>query len=157
MERRHRTQTMRRDQRGFTVVELAIALTTMAILSAISIGTFRQYAEATSARKAAVQIAADIALTRSFAIQRRENVSLVMDESDLAYVVRDEAGTVLTRRAFNVGSEVMLDLMTLNTSGDSLTFNSRGLLNNGTAQVVVGRRSRSHQVDVNALGRTTLN
>ncbi|MFV1988237.1 MAG: GspH/FimT family pseudopilin [Gemmatimonadota bacterium] len=148
-----------RDSRGFTVVELTIALSSMAVLTAITLGSFRQYSEAMSARKAAVQFAADVGLTRSFAIQRRENVSLVVNEDARTYVVRDTSGTVLMRRDFSGTAEAELALtqLTLNTSGDSLTFNSRGLLSSGTAEATLIRRDRSHHVTVNGLGRTTLN
>lgn len=147
---------MRRDE-GFSVVELSIALSAMAIVGAVSFGAFRQYAEATSARKAAVQIAADVGLTRSFAIQRREDISLVVDESALTYVVRDTTGTVLMRRDFSAASEIGLTSLLVNTTGDSLTFNSRGLLSQGSVQVDVARHDHTQQVVVNALGRTTLN
>jgi len=156
--RRDRLQrTAGRDERGFTIVELGIALSALAVIAAVSIGAFRQYAEATSARKAAVQIAADIGLTRSFAIQRREPVSLVLDETALTYVVRDTAGTVLMRRDFSGVAEYGLSTVIINTTGDSLTFNSRGLMSQGTARFNVTRRDHAQQVDVNALGRTTLN
>ena len=157
MKRENVIQNGFRDARGFTIVELGIAMSVMAIVGAVSIGAFRQFAEATTTRKAAVQLAADVGLTRSFAIQRRQAVSLVLDEGNLTYVVRDNSGTVLMRRDFSGTSDMMLNAMTINTSGDSLTFNSRGLLTTGTARVVVQRRDRSHRVDVNALGRTTLN
>ncbi|MGH7540519.1 MAG: GspH/FimT family pseudopilin [Gemmatimonadota bacterium] len=142
---------------GFTVVELAISLATTAILLAIGYGAMRQYAEATTARKVAVQIAADIALTRSHAIQRRENVSLVARETQRDYVVRDLAGTVFTRRSFGAGSDLVLTSMVVSTAGDSLTFNSRGLLLGGTGTVTVARGTRAHDVLVNALGRTDVN
>lgn len=142
---------------GFTVVELAISLATTAILVAIGYGAFREYAEATVARKVAVQVAADIGLARSHAIQRRENVSLVATPATRQYVVRDTTGTVFDRRNFGAGSDLPIDTMIFSTSGDSLTFNSRGLLLGGTAEVVVGRGGRSHQIRVNGLGRTTVN
>lgn len=157
MRRQNLTLHTRLDERGFTVVELGIALSAMAVIAAVSIGAFRQYAEATSARKAAVQIAADVGLTRSFAIQRRENVSLIVDESTLTYVVRDATGTVLMRRDFGTATDINLSTVVINTTGDSLTFNSRGLLSQGTARFNLSRHDHVQQVDVNALGRTTLN
>ncbi len=147
----------RPDELGFTVTELMISLAVTAILTAVGMGAFRQYAESSAARKAAVQLAADVGLTRSLAIQRRENVSMVLDETNLTYVVRDTAGTVLMRRDFGTGAEVPLSSLTVNTGGDSLTFNSRGLLVGGSASIVVQRASRSHQIDVNVLGRAALN
>lgn len=157
MRRNSLRQNSLRDDGGFTVVELGIALSAFAVIAAVSIGGFRQYAEATSARKAAVQVASDVGLTRSFAIQRREAISLVVNESALTYVVRDTAGTVLMRRDFGIGMDVTINSLRVNTTGDSLTFNSRGLLSQGTAQVNIGRRDHTQQVVVNALGRTTLN
>ena len=142
---------------GLTVTEIAISLAVTAVLTVVGFGAFRQYAEATAARKAAVQLAADVGLTRSLAIQRRENVSMVLDETALTYVVRDTLGTVLMRRDFGTGTEMPLSSLNVNTGGDSLTFNSRGLLVGGSASIVVQRSTRAHQVDVNVLGRTALN
>ena len=157
MIRRNDTQSSWRDERGFTVVELGIALSAMAVIAAVSLGAFRQFAEATSARKAAVQIAADVGLTRSFAIQRRDEVSMVVDETNLTYVIRDAAGQVLMRRDFGTGSEIALSTILISAPGDSLTFNSRGLLTQGAVRFDVSRRDHAQQLDVNALGRTTLN
>ncbi len=139
------------------MVELAVSLATTGVLLAMGYGAFRQYAEAATARKASVQLAADVSLTRSFAIQRRESVSLVANEANRSYVIRDTAGTVLMRRDFGVGSDLPLTTVVVSTSGDSLTFNSRGLLVPSSAQVALGRRGRSHVVRINALGRTTIN
>lgn len=142
---------------GFTLVELAISMATTAILLAIGYGAMREYAEATAARKAAVQVAADIALARSHAIQQRENISLVATEPTREYEVRDRAGTVVARRYFGDGAELMLTSLDVTRAGDSLTFNSRGLLVGGTGRVTLVRGTRTHDVLVNALGRTDVN
>lgn len=143
-------------RRGFTVVELAVSMATTGVLLAMGYGAFRQYAEAATARKASLQLAADVSLTRSFAIQRRESVSLVADEANRNYVIRDTAGTVLMQRNFGAGSDLPLTNVVVSTPGDSVSFNSRGLLVPASAEVVLGRRGRSHVVRINALGRTTI-
>ena len=143
-------------RRGFTVVELAVSVATTSVLLAMGYGAFRQYAEAATARKASLQVAGDVSLTRSFAIQRRESVSLVADEANRTYVIRDTTGTLLMQRNFGTGSDLPLTSVVVSTAGDSLTFNSRGLLQGGQATVVLGRRSRSHTVQINALGRTKI-
>lgn len=142
--------------RGFTLVELGVSLATTGVLLAMGYGAFRQYAEATTARKASLQLAADVSLTRSFAIQRRESISLVADESNLRYVIRDTTGAILMRRNFGRGSDLPLTRVVVSTSGDSLTFNSRGLLLGGRAEVALARRGRTHVVEINALGRTKI-
>jgi Tfp pilus assembly protein FimT len=141
---------------GFTVVELAVSLATTSVLLAMGYGAFRQYAEAVTARKASLQFASDVGLTRSIAIQRRASISLVADVANLDYEIRDQAGTVLMRRDFGPTSDLPLSRMKVSTAGDSLTFNSRGLLINGRAEAVLGRRGRTHLVEINALGRTTV-
>lgn len=143
-------------RRGFTVVELAVSLATTGVLLAIGYGAFRQYAEATTARKASLQLAADVSLTRSFAIQRRESVSLVANETSRTYVIRDTAGTLLMQRNLGAGSDLPLTNLAVSAAGDSLTFNSRGLLLGGRVEVALGRRGRSHVVEINALGRTKI-
>ena len=143
-------------RRGFTVVELAVSLAMTSVLLAMGYGAFRQYAEAAIARKASLQLAGDVSLTRSFAIQRRQSVSLVADEANRTYVIRDTSGTLLMQRNFGTGSDLPLTSVVVSTAGDSLTFNSRGLLQGGQATVVLGRRSRSHTVQINALGRTKI-
>lgn len=141
---------------GFTVVELAVSIATTSVLLAMGYGAFRQYAEAVTARKASQQFAADVGLTRSFAIQRRASISLAADVKDLEYEIRDQAGTVLMRRDFGPTSDLPLSRMWISAAGDSLTFNSRGLLVSGRTEVVLGRRGRVHVVEINALGRTTV-
>lgn len=157
MNGRKRVRTSWRvGSRGFTLLELGVSLATTGVLLAIGFGAFRQYAEATTARKASLQLAADVSLTRSFAIQRRERVSLVVNVANRSYVIRDTAGALLMRRSFGAGSDLPLTNMAVSTSGDSLTFNSRGLLLGGRAEVALGRRGRMHVVEVNALGRTEI-
>ncbi len=131
-------------------------MATTGVLLAMGYGAFRQYAEAATARKASLQLAGDVSLTRSFAIQRRESVSLVADEANRNYVIRDTTGTVLMQRNFGAGSDLPLTSVAVSTAGDSLTFNSRGLLLGGRAEVALGRRGRSHVVEINALGRTKI-
>lgn len=142
---------------GFTLIELMSAVVVAAIMLALGYAGFREFNEAITVRKAAGTIAADLSLTRSFAIQRRENVSLVADEADRSYEIRAADGTVLSRRSFDVDSGLPLDGMAVGTVGDSVTFNSRGLMiGGGGVEVAVGRRDRAQVVYMNALGRYTI-
>lgn len=144
----------RQGEAGFTVLELIMVLSTMAFMLSLSYSAYRQFNEALVVKKAATVLASDLALTRSYAIQRRSNVAFVARETELAYEIRDTSGTILGRRSFDSESGLPLDHLDVKTEGDSVTFNSRGLLVvGGTAEVEVGRAARRRSVQVNALGR----
>jgi prepilin-type N-terminal cleavage/methylation domain-containing protein len=143
---------------GFTLVELLIALTLIAVAMAISASAFRTYYERTLARRAASVIAADIAVTRSTAIKLGRNVSLVATEDSLSYVIRSDSGTVLyPRRSFDTESELPLTSLDVQLNGDSMTFNPRGIMVSGGARRIdVAVASRGMRVEFNVLGRTRI-
>ena len=145
-------------RRGFTLVEMLIAVTIIGLVLAIGASGLRQYHERIVVREAAAVVAVDIAVTRSAAIKLRRNVSLVAREDSLAYVIRSDSGVVLRPvRTFNTGSELPLTKFDVKLTGDSLTFNSRGILvSSGTREIDVARSNRAMQVQFNALGRTRI-
>jgi Tfp pilus assembly protein FimT len=143
-----------RGQAGFTVLEMMMAVATTFFMLSFTFGAYRQFNEAIVVKKSAGLVGGDLVLARSYAIQRRANVSLVARETERAYVIRDTTGEVLARRSYGVDSGLGLDVLDVQATGDSVTFNSRGLLTNGTGvDVVLSRGERSHTVYLNALGR----
>lgn len=145
-------------QAGITVPELLMVLAVTGIVSAFGVLGYAQYRESISARRAAEAIAADVQVARSLAIQTRSPISLVATEAQRRYVVRDTAGNEFHWRDFDAGSDIRLTGLDVATAGDSLTFDSRGILLSGnTAQVTVTRRTRVRTVTLNALGRSIIN
>ncbi len=140
---------------GFTLVEMMIAITIAALLMLMGASAFRSYNETLIVKRAAMVVAGDVALTRSAAIKLRGNVSLVADEVALSYLIRDSNGNVIKPpRQFSTDSDLPLMTFDVRLPGDSLTFNSRGLLvSGGTGQIDVGRVDQSRRVEFNALGR----
>lgn len=139
---------------GFTLVELLIVITIIAVVGLIATTSFRSFREHSILNRAAEIVAADASLTRSYAIRERLNVSLVADEAARTYVIRSASGDTLARRFFDAGSDIQVDSLDVAGAGDSLTFNPRGLLATGAiAQIGIGRNDAARQVQVNALGR----
>lgn len=139
---------------GFTLIELLIAVIMATVLLAVVYGGYRQFNEAIVVKKAASLLGADVALTRSYAIQKRSNVSLVADESARNYAIRDTSGAILARRSFDRQSDLPLDGFDVKADGDSLTFNARGLMaGGGGVEIDVARGDRVRTLSVNALGR----
>ena len=143
----------RGNQRGFTLVELLIGLTIMSVVGLMANTSFRNFRERTILNRAAQVVAADAAMTRTYAIRNRANVSLVADESNQRYEIRDEAGNVLKTRWFDAESDIRLGSLDIINTGDSLTFNARGMLVSAFAIIDIGSDSGSRRVTVNGLGR----
>jgi prepilin-type N-terminal cleavage/methylation domain-containing protein len=152
-----RTDLMNRlrknNQTGFTLVELLIGITIMSVVGLIANTSYRDFRQRTILNRAAQVVAADAALTRTYAIRERGNVSLVADEANQRYEIRDAAGNVLKTRWFDGDSDLPLGSLNVVASGDSLTFNARGMLVSAFALVVVGTDRGSKTVIVNGLGR----
>lgn len=144
--------------RGFTLIELLMALTLLAIVLGVGFRELRGFSETTIADRAARSIASDVSVTRSYAVQRGNDVSLAAQESDRRYVILDEAtGDTLKVRSHAASSGLPLTLLDVQTSDDRLTFNSRGLLASGSSvDIVVARFDSGKKIHVSPLGRSSI-
>lgn len=142
-----------RHQGGFTLLELLITLTVFGTLALVSNTAFRDFRNRTTINRAARVVAADAALVRTYAIRNRGNVSLVADEGTQSYQIRDADGNVIRARQFDGDSDLRLSSLDVRLTGDSLTFNSRGMLVTAFALIDVGGTGGSRTVQVNGLGR----
>jgi len=143
-------------ERGFTIVEMLIVVTILSLVALLANTSFRNFRERAILNRAARVVATDMALTRSLAIRERQNVSLVADESGLTYAIRNANGDTLAVRSLDSSSDFAVDSLNVLAAGDSITFNSRGMLLTAVARVDVGRASGDRQVQVNGVGRARI-
>ncbi|MGD8495314.1 MAG: GspH/FimT family pseudopilin [Gemmatimonadales bacterium] len=143
----------RLSERGFTLVELLIVMSIVSLSLLIANSSYTTFRESATLNRAARIVAADAALARSYAIRNRTTVSLVADEANQSYEVHDESGTVYLYRQFDAASEMKLETLDVKLSGDSLSFNSRGLMSSGSATIDVGRSGGMRRVTLNAIAR----
>jgi len=143
----------RTSESGFTIVEVLIVVTILSLVSLMANTSFRNFRERAILNRAAQVVAADMALTRSYAIRERQNVSLVADEANRTYAIRTADGDTLAVRSLDSSTDLAIDSLNVLAAGDSITFNSRGLLLTAIARVDVGRASGDRQVQVNGVGR----
>jgi prepilin-type N-terminal cleavage/methylation domain-containing protein len=151
MRPEHRTS-----ESGYTIVELLIVITIISLVGLIANTSYRSFRERAILNRAAQVVASDMALTRSYAIRERQNVSLVADEASRTYAIRTSDGDTLAVRALDADSDLAIDSLDVLTAGDSVTFNSRGMLVTAFARVDVGRASGDRQVQVNGVGRARI-
>lgn len=149
-----RTATSPR-QEGFSLLELLVAMTLVTIVMGIGFSGFRNYRGATVVDRAVEAVAGDVRLARSFAIQRRSDVAIVVDEAARSYALRVEATSdTLLQRRFDAASDLPLTLLDV-VDGNSLTFDARGILTTtGTARIDLGAGDRQSSISISKLGRT---
>lgn len=153
---RPRTARKRRRTRdGFTILELLIVMTLVAITLAITQQIYDGYQERTATRRAARLFGLDLSLARSAAVQGRRNAVIRFDEAARTYEVR--SNRLLTRRGFDAGSDIPLESIDLEMPGDSVVFDARGMADLGGVPGTLGRAvfragGTAFAVSFNALG-----
>lgn len=145
-----------RNSPGFTVVELLIVVTIIGFVALVSYPSFRTFRDKATVHRAAELMIADITRTRSQAIKRNENISLVADVNTQSYEIRSVAGVLLGGRVFDADNDLALSYMDIANVGDSLTFNSRGLLTSALGRVALSNGRDTVGVIVNMVGTTRM-
>ena len=140
---------------GFTLVEMLMVVMIASVMTTVAAGQYTTYLDRIGPERAARIVGSYVALTRSYAIQRRSPVSFVLDGTEEKLWIRTTTDTI---RSVDLGEETDFRLETLNMGfpGDSLTFSSRGVCREcgltGTGTVEVAGANASYLVTFNALG-----
>lgn len=148
----------RRGPVGFTLLEVTIVLVLASLTLGVAALYFGRYYRRTSAQRAAQIFAQDLTLARSAALRARAPVVIRFDEDSLWYsITQVSSGTELDRRRFGRGGDFELSAIDLQTAGDSLRFNSRGVasLSGGTGSLGVAAFSYgavTYEVRFNSMG-----
>jgi prepilin-type N-terminal cleavage/methylation domain-containing protein len=112
---------------GFTLLELVVVLSIMAIGLTFAGLAFTSYFERVSAERAAQVFSQDLTLARDWAVRSREPVVIRFYESSLWYEVQAQSSaTEVARRRFGVNADIDLSGVTLQMTGDSVVFDPRG-------------------------------
>jgi prepilin-type N-terminal cleavage/methylation domain-containing protein len=113
---------------GFTLIELTVVVALAAVTLGIATLYLSGYFQQTSARKAAQIFAQDLVAARGFAVRSQTPVVIRFYESSLWYEVEAQSSTEeIARRRFGASGDIDLSALDLDTTGDSLVFNPRGV------------------------------
>jgi len=120
---------IRASRSGFTLIELLVVVTVAAVVLTMGTLAFSEYFQRDSARRAAQVFAQDLTAARSQAVRAQESVVVRFSEVGLWYeIVTAQTATDVVRRRFGDNADIDLSGVTLDTAGDSLVFDSRGML-----------------------------
>lgn len=113
---------------GFTLLELIVVLMISAVGLTYAALTFNGYFQRVAAERAAQVFAQDLTLARNWAVRTREPVVIRFYETGLWYEVETQSSaTEVARRRFGVNADIDLGSVTLDSAGDSLVFDQRGI------------------------------
>ncbi len=163
MQRTERVRRLRTREDGFSLIEVLMVLVLLSIVLGIGAQGMQSFNEAGTVDRAANAVAADVTLTRSYAVQRLSEVRLVADEASRRYAIVDVGASsddTLLTRSFSASADLPLTRLDVMTTGDHLAFNPRGMLVTGgtvgTDTVEVERLGSGRRVVISPLGRTRM-
>ena len=142
---------MPRMRRGFTLAELILTCTFIALVAGIAVPRVGRTLDAIRIEQAAHEVAGALTLARAVAIRRADFASLVIDEAQGTIRVESRADTLLVRplRADH--------RVSLRATRDTVTYSPSGVgygVANSTIVVSIGQRAET--VTVSRLGRMRL-
>jgi prepilin-type N-terminal cleavage/methylation domain-containing protein len=116
-----------RTRSGFTLIEILVVLMLMGVGLAYAVLSFGGYFQRVAAQRAAEVFARDLTTARAFATRSRVPVVIRFYESALRYEVERQGSTTdVAVRRFGTNADIDLTGITLEFTGDSVVFNSRG-------------------------------
>lgn len=117
-----------REVGGFSLVEVLTVFVLIFVVMAFGMVALSGYPQRVAARQAAQLFARDLTFARATAVRTQESVVIRFDESNRWYVVETlESTTEVMRRRFGTNADIDLSAIDLQFTGDSVTFNPRGI------------------------------
>jgi prepilin-type N-terminal cleavage/methylation domain-containing protein len=140
--------------RGFSLIELMIAMALVAIVSALGIPQFQKYAANENLKTAAREVTGDFFTARQRAVaENLDAYDLTFDVSGNRYsLTRSDTGTTLWTKSlasFGTGTR----LQSANFSGTTVSFKKRGTVSMGNL-ILTNNRESTAKVTATITGRT---
>lgn len=148
-----------RNAKGFTLLELCIAVAVLSILAAIAVPNYIGWLPKRHLRSSAIDVQSAIQLAKITAIRENTNVSLKFNTGSDNYQAFIDANADGNPDAGTFRSKDMspgIDLVSTDFAADTITFNSRGLAGAAGQITLSNRLSQNLTVDVALSGITRI-
>jgi type IV fimbrial biogenesis protein FimT len=147
---------MKRNNAGFTLLEVMIVIAIIAILSAIAVPNMIGWRERAKLRGAFENLRGDLQWAKIRAIRDHDLVAVVFEPG--RYEINDAAGVTVRFRQLSAGVVIDLDASNIPVDPDNLNnlkaeFNSRGRCPNGGTLVLEDSTGEQRQISINPLGQ----
>lgn len=144
---------MTRENRGFSLIELLIAIALVAIVAAIAVPQFQRYANNADLKTAAREISGDFSAVKQMAVANNVRYEIAIDVAGNSYTLSrtDPSAVVWTKSPASFGSGVSFVSTTF--GGAKATFQKRGTVTNGTI-ILRNIRGSTATITTNITGRT---
>ena len=138
-------------RKGTTIIELALALALIAILSAVAYPRISRLLDGIHVRGTATEIHSLFSSARHHAITRSERITVAIDTARGSIALVAGSDTIRTRTFLDTHG------VTLAANRESFTFSPIGIgYGAGNMTLVIRRRARADSVFVSRLGRVRL-
>jgi len=158
-----------RNNSGFTLFELIIALAVFAILSSIAVPSFLTWRNDAKMRSAGSMIRGDLEMARSRAMRENNFVSVLFNNTTYSVFIDDGEGAgdpgdyirhaderLIINRQLPAG--VTIDLTKTDFTDDKTRFNGRGRIGRAGKVIIVNSRGVEKAIDAdNRFGKITVN
>ncbi len=144
---------MRRECRGFSLIELLVATALVAIVATIAVPQFQRYSHNVNLKNAAREMSGDFSAAKQMAIANNLDYRIAIDVGGNSYTLTrtDTSAVIWTKSLASFGGGARITSTTF--SGAAINFQKRGTASNGRIVLQNVRGSWAH-VHVNITGRT---
>jgi len=149
-------------EKGFTLIEIMVAITIMAILFAIAVPAFQNWRERTALRSASETMLAHLKQARHYAMAENRSIDFTIDATDPDSYTLDDGGAHARQvsldqysKTIDFGSSTISDGIKLRSDGQIANIDGSSLM--GTS-IFLESSTVSHQwkITVNRIGRAYL-
>ena len=145
---------MKRECRGFSLIELLIAMALVAIVATIAVPQFQRYSTNTDLKTAAREMSGDFSAAKQMAIANNLDYRIAINVAGNSYTLSrtDTAAVVWTKSLASFGGGASIDSTTF--GGAAINFQKRGTASSGRIVLRKRKRFNGHTSHVNITGRT---
>ncbi len=133
-----------RGVRGFTMIELMVVITLMAVLLTVAVPSFNDFIVGQRVKTAAFSFANAAVYARSEAIKRNSDVSLVAAAGGWTNGWTITLGTTVLNQQESLGNTVLIASKSPKVTATQVTYQSSGRLSASVEEIQVSGEADSH-------------